>query len=133
MLRYLFEDEVMGFLVSDDSEKEEIIDLDWISTDDGKEDRKGIFSCDSSSEEEMDDQPCFSASANYIVFKTKTWQKTTFANNTGRAAAHNFVRQSPGPTRFAKSQCSEMSDTFSLFLRSSLRKTCVNRLITKKS
>ena len=47
----------------------------------------------------------------------------TFANNAGRAAAHNVIRQSPGPTRFAKSQSSEISDTFTLFLRSSLRKT----------
>jgi len=59
----------------------------------------------------------------YLVSKTETWWTTPFANNAGRAAAHNVIRQSPGPTRFAKSQCSEVSDTFTLFLRSSLRKT----------
>ena len=36
---------------------------------------------------------------------------------------HKAIRQSPGPTRFAKSQCSEISDTFTLFLRSSQQKT----------
>jgi len=71
----------------------------------------------------MDDQPCSSASANYFVSKTEMWQTTTFANNAGRAAAHNVILQSPGPTRFAKSQCSEVSDTSTLFLQESLRKT----------
>ena len=45
------------------------------------------------------------------------------ARNAGRAAVHNVIWQSPGPKRLAKSQCSEVSDTFTLFLRSSLRKT----------
>ena len=71
----------------------------------------------------MDDQPCSSGSANYFVSKTKTWQTTPFPNNAGRAAAHNVIRQSPGQTRFAQSQSSKISDTFTLFLRSSLRKT----------
>ena len=104
-----------------DSE-EELSDSEWISTDDGEEDWEETSSCDSSSEEEMEDQPCSSASANYFVSKAETWQTTPFANNAGRAAAHNVIQQSPGPTRFAKSQCSEVSDTFTLFLRSSLRK-----------
>ena len=38
-------------------------------------------SCESSFKKEMDNQPFFSASANYFVFKTKTWQTTPFANN----------------------------------------------------
>ena len=70
--RYLSKDEAVGFLASDDSEKEEISDLDWISTDDGEEDCEEISFCDSSSsEEEMDNQPCSSASANYFVPKPK--------------------------------------------------------------
>ena len=52
--RYLSEVGVLGFLASHDSE-EEISKSDWISTDDGEEDREEIFLCDSSSEEEMDD------------------------------------------------------------------------------
>ena len=71
----------------------------------------------------MDDQPFSSASANSFVSKTETWKTTPFANNAGRAAAHNVIRQSPEPTRFAKSQSSTISDTFNLYLRSSLRKT----------
>jgi len=71
----------------------------------------------------MDNQPCSSASANYFFSKTETWQTTPFANNAGKAAAHNVIGQSPGPTKLAKSQCSEISDTFTLFLQSSLRKT----------
>ena len=71
----------------------------------------------------MDDNPRSSASANYFVFKTETWQTTAFANNASRAAAHKVIRQSPGPTRFAKSQCSEISDIFTLFLWSSLQNT----------
>ena len=59
----------------------------------------------------------------YFVSKTETWQTTPFASNADSAAAHNVIRQSPGPTRFAKSQCSEISDNFTLFLQSSLRKT----------
>ena len=49
MSRYLFEDslfEVLGFLASADTGEEEISDLDWIFTYDGKEDSKGISSCD---------------------------------------------------------------------------------------
>ena len=42
MSRYLFEDKGFRFCGRDDSE-EEI--SDWISTNDGKKDRKEIFSC----------------------------------------------------------------------------------------
>ena len=70
MLRYLSKDEVLGFLVSDDSEEEELSDSDCISTDDGKEHREKIRSFDSSSfEEEMDDKSSFSAFASYFVPK----------------------------------------------------------------
>ena len=89
----------------------------------GKEDGDEISLCDSSSEEKIDDQPCSSASANYFVSKTETWQATAFENNVSKAAAHKVTRQSLGPTRFAKSKCSEISKTFTLLLRSSLRKT----------
>ena len=75
----------------------------------------------------MDDQPCSSASPNYFVSNIETWQTTAFANNASRAAAHKVIRQSPGPTRFAKFQCSKISDTFTLFLRSSVRKTICQR------
>ena len=45
MSRHLSEDAVLGFLESDNSEKEEeISDSNWISGDDG-EDRKEISSC----------------------------------------------------------------------------------------
>ena len=37
----------------------------------------------------MDGRPFSSALASYFVSKTKTWQTTPFANNAGRAAAHN--------------------------------------------
>ena len=46
MSRHLSEDAVLGFLKSDNSEKEEeISDSNWISGDDGEEDRKEISSC----------------------------------------------------------------------------------------
>ena len=112
----------MGYFESYNS-KEEISDLDSISTDDGEKDEEEIFSYDSFSEEEMDEQPCSSVSASYFISKTETWKTTPFANNAGRAAAHNVIRQSPGPTRFAKSQCSDISDTFTLFFLTPLRKT----------
>ena len=92
MSGYLFEDKALDFLASKDSE-EEISDSDWISTDDGEEGREKISSCVSSSEEEMDDQPYSSASSNYFASKTETWQTTPFANNAGRAAAHNVIQQ----------------------------------------
>ena len=57
---------------SNDESEEEVSDLDWISTDDGKEDKEEISSYDSSSKPEMDDQPCPSVSANYFLSKTKT-------------------------------------------------------------
>ena len=71
----------------------------------------------------MDDRPFSSALASYIVSKTKTWQTTPFTYNAGRAAAHNVIQQSSGPTRFAKSQCSDIGETFILFSHSSLKKT----------
>ena len=79
------------------SEEEEISDLDSISTDNGEEDVGEISLCDLSSKEEMDKQPCSSASASYFVSKTETWQTTSFANNAGRPAAHNVLQKSPGP------------------------------------
>ena len=93
-----------------------------ISTDGGEENVEEISLCDSSSKEEMDKQPCSSASKSYVVSKTETWKATPFTNNAGRAAAHNVIRQSPGSTRFAKFQYSEISDTFALFLRNPLQK-----------
>ena len=42
MSSYLSKDEVLCFLASDDSEEEEISDSNWISTDDGEEDREEI-------------------------------------------------------------------------------------------
>ena len=124
MSSYLSQDEVLGLLANDENE-EEVSNPDWTSTDDGEEDMEKVSSCDSSSEAEMDDQLCSSASANYFVSKTERWQTTPFANklSAGRVAAHNVIQQSPGPTRFAKSQSSTTSDTFALILRSSLRKT----------
>ena len=71
----------------------------------------------------MDDQPFSSASAGYFVSESKMWQTTPFANNAGRAAAYNVIQQSPGPTRFAKFQRSDISDIFILFCQSSLGKT----------
>ena len=55
--------------------------------------------------------------------KSKRGKQQAFANNASRVSAHKVIRQSPGPTRFAKSQCSEISDTFTLLLWPSLRKT----------
>ena len=46
MSKYLTEDAILGFLESYDSKEEEISDLDWISTDNGKEDVGEIFLCD---------------------------------------------------------------------------------------
>ena len=43
----------MGFLANDDSEEVETSDSNWISTEDGEEDKKEISSFDSSSQEEM--------------------------------------------------------------------------------
>ena len=83
----------MDILASDDSKEEEISHSDWISTDDGEEDGEEISSCDLSSEEEKDDQSCSSAFSNYYVSETETWQRTPFANNAGRAAAHNVIQQ----------------------------------------
>jgi len=115
--------------VASDNRQEEISDSEWVSTDDGEGDREEISSCDSFSAEEMDDQPCSSASANYFIPKTEKWQTTPFANNSGRAAAHNVIRQSPGPTRLAKSQCSE--DVTLYFCRLLFEKTYVSGLITE--
>ena len=91
MSKYFSKDAVLGFLESYDSEEKEISDFDSISTDDGEEDVEEISLCDSSSEEEMDKQPCSSASESYFASKTETWQTTTLANNAGRAAAHNVI------------------------------------------
>ena len=43
----------LGFLANDDSEEDETSDSNWISTEDGQEDKKEISLFDSSSEEEM--------------------------------------------------------------------------------
>ena len=67
MSRFLSKDKVLGFLANDDSEEDETSDSNWISTDDGEEDREEISLYNSSSKEEMDDQPCSSASENYFV------------------------------------------------------------------
>ena len=43
----------MGFLANDDSEEDETSDSNWISTEDGEEDKEEISLFNSSSEEEM--------------------------------------------------------------------------------
>ena len=44
----------LGFLANDDSEEDETSDSNWISTEDGEEDKKEISLFDSSFEEEME-------------------------------------------------------------------------------
>ena len=96
MSRYLSEHPVMGFLANDNSEQKEITTRSWILLMMAKKTKKKyVFSCD-------------------------TWQTTPSASNADRVVVHNVIQQSPGPTRFAKSQCSEISNAFTLFLRSSL-------------
>ena len=43
----------LGFLANDDSKEDKTSDSNWISTEDGEEDKKEISLFDSSSEEEM--------------------------------------------------------------------------------
>ena len=93
-----------------------------MSADNGKEDREETSSCELSFKKEMDNRPFFFALASYFVFKAETWQTTPFSNNPDGTAAHNVVRQNPGLTRFARYQCSEISDTFTLFLQCFLQK-----------
>jgi len=76
--RYLSEDEVLGFVAREDSEEEEeISDSEWVSTDDGEEDREEISSCDSSSEGEMDEPTMFLCCCKLLRF-----QNRNVANNT---------------------------------------------------
>ena len=74
--RYFSEDVVFGYLASDDKKEEEINNSDCISTNDGKKDREELSPCYSSFEEEMNDQLCSSASANYIVSNQSVANKT---------------------------------------------------------
>ena len=63
----------------------------------------------------MDGRPFFSALASYFVSKTKMWQTTPFANNAGRAAAHNVKFHNKVHDRQGlqnKSQCSDISVHF---------------------
>ena len=112
MLEYSYEDEIFGFLLNE-SRDEEQSGSEWISTDDGKEDVEDFHLpwFDSSSDEEIVDQSC-SFTSDYFFSKTKKWHRKPITNNAGRAAVHNIVRRIPGPTRLAKSQCSQVSDTF---------------------
>ena len=81
MSKYRSQDAVLGFLESYNSEEEEISNLDSISTDGGEEIGEEISLSDSSSEDEMNKQPCSSASASYFVSKIETWHTTPFTNN----------------------------------------------------
>ena len=74
--RYLSEDAIFGYVASDDNKEEEINNSDCISTDDGKKDRDELSPCYSSFEEEMNNQLCSSASANYIVSNQSVANKT---------------------------------------------------------
>ena len=78
--RYLSEDEVLGFPASDGSEEKEI--SDWISTDDGEEDREEIPLFSLSSEEEMDDQLRSSTFAKYFLSKPKRGVATSATSTT---------------------------------------------------
>ena len=49
----------LGFLANDDSEEDETSDSNWISTEDGEEDKKEISLFDSSPEEEMVTNPVY--------------------------------------------------------------------------
>ena len=76
----------LGFLANDDSEEDETSDSDWISTEDGKEDKLEISLFDSFFEKEMVTNLVHQLLQ--TISKTETWQKIPFANNAGRAAAH---------------------------------------------
>ena len=90
MSRYLFEDEVLYFLSSDDGKEET---SNWISYDDGKENGEEISSCNSSSKEKMNDQPCSSAFQITSFSKPKRGKQHLLEKNAGRAAALTVIRQ----------------------------------------
>ena len=117
-------------MASDNSEEEEISDSDCISTDDGKEKTEEISSCDSSCKEEMNDQLHSSAFANYFLPKPKRGKQCYFQmmllvqlQLRATCTAIVYIPKSPGSIMFANFQCSKISDTFTLFLWSSLQKS----------
>ena len=71
----------------------------------------------------MDGRPFFSALASYFVSKTKMWQTTPFANNAGRAAAHNVKFHNKVHDRQGLQNLSAQILVFILFSHSSLKKT----------
>ena len=71
----------------------------------------------------MDGRPFSSALASYFVSKTKMWQTTPFANNTGRAAAHNVKFHKKVHDRQGLQNLSAQILVFILFSYSSLKKT----------
>ena len=105
MSKYSYEEKISGFL-SNESSNEKQYDSEWISINDREEDVEYFHlpSFDSCSGEQIIVLPG-SCTSDYFVSKTEKWHTKPIANNAGRAAVHNIVGQTPGPTRFAKYQC----------------------------
>ena len=57
--------------------------------------------------------------------KKENWSATPHTNSIGRTAFCNIYHERPGPSRFAKSQCDSMPDSFRLCFRDKLlEKVC---------
>ena len=121
----LEDDEILE-LLEESEDDERWIEEDQIESSDGDReiDHLSVEELSSSDISDIDeDQDSF------IIFifrnKKENWSATPHTNSIGRTASCNIYHQRPGPSRFAKSQCDSMADSFRLFFRDKLlEKVC---------
>ena len=115
MASYLEDDEILELLEkSEDDERwreEEQIES---SDDEGEIDHLSVEELSSSDISDIDEDQ--DTSTIFISRnKKENWSATPHTNNIGQTASCNIYHKSPGPSRFAKSQCDSMPDSFRLF------------------
>ena len=81
-----------------------------------------LSSSDISDIDEDQDTSTISISRN----KKENWSATSHTNNIGQTASCNIYHDRPGPSRFAKSQCDSMPDSFRLVFRDKLMEKVCN-------
>ena len=108
-----------------EEEDDELSDDEFLSSDDGEVDHISDYACSDSSVKSDSEEVQLTTSTNYFLSRNKSvcGSSSPVGLSAGRAAAHNIVHATPGPSRFANRQCGSVIDSFILFVRQPLMET----------
>ena len=119
------EDDVSLELLEESEDDKRWVEEDQIELPDGDREIDHLSVEELSSSDISDIDKDHDTSTIFISRKKENWSATPHTNSIGRTASCNIYYERPSPSRFAKSQCNSMPDSFRLFFRDKLlEKVC---------